>query len=86
MTRSTLSELLVRQRLMALGRALTPARKGEVNGVHHARVATRRLREALPVSRELGAVLLVHAEAPGPIAAAEQRLRETNADPRRYAT
>jgi CHAD domain-containing protein len=49
MTRSTPSELLVRQRLMALGRALPPARKGEVNGVHHARVATRRLREALPV-------------------------------------
>ncbi|HEY7189833.1 MAG TPA: CHAD domain-containing protein [Vicinamibacterales bacterium] len=49
MTRSTSSEMLVRQRLMALGRALSPARKGEVGGVHHARVATRRLREALPV-------------------------------------
>src|SRR4029078_8539286 len=49
MTRSTPSELLVRQRLTALGRSLTPARNGDVNGVHHARVATRRLREALPV-------------------------------------
>jgi CHAD domain-containing protein len=49
MTRSTPSELLVRQRLMALSRAVNPARKGDVNGVHHARVATRRLREALPV-------------------------------------
>jgi CHAD domain-containing protein len=49
MTRSTPSELLVRQRLMALGRSLPPARNGDVNGVHHARVATRRLREALPV-------------------------------------
>jgi len=49
MTRSTPSELIVRQRLMALGRSLAPARKGDVNGVHHARVATRRLREALPV-------------------------------------
>jgi CHAD domain-containing protein len=34
---------------MALGRALSPARKGDVTGVHHARVASRRLREALPV-------------------------------------
>jgi CHAD domain-containing protein len=34
---------------MALGRALTPARNGDVGGVHHARVATRRLREALPI-------------------------------------
>ena len=49
MTRSTPSELLVRQRLTALGRSLTPARNGDVNGVHHARVATRRLREAFPV-------------------------------------
>ena len=49
MTRSTPSELLVRQRLMALARSLSPARKGDVTGVHHARVATRRLREALPV-------------------------------------
>ena len=48
-TRSNRSEHLMRQRVGALGRALPKARKGEVNGVHHARVATRRLREALPV-------------------------------------
>ncbi len=44
------------------------------------------LREALPILRELGSVLLVHAEAPGPIAEAEARIRAENADPRRYAT
>jgi allantoinase len=33
------------------------------------------LREALPILAELGSVLLVHAEAPGPIAAAEARVR-----------
>ena len=49
MTRTSAYELLIRQRLAALGRALPPARKGDVNGVHQARVATRRLREALPL-------------------------------------
>jgi allantoinase len=44
------------------------------------------LREALPILRELGSVLLVHAEAPGPIAAAEARVRAQNPDPRRYAS
>lgn len=43
------AELLIRQRLAALGRGLAGARKGEVTGVHQARVATRRLREALPL-------------------------------------
>ena len=49
MTRTPPYELVIRQRLGALGRALPAARKGDVNGVHQARVATRRLREALPL-------------------------------------
>ena len=43
------SELLIRQRLSALSRALPGARAGEVPAIHQARVATRRLREALPL-------------------------------------
>ena len=43
------SELLLRQRLGALSRALPGARAGEVAAIHQARVATRRLREALPL-------------------------------------
>ena len=42
-------ELLIRQRLGALARTLPPARAGDVTSVHQARVATRRLREALPL-------------------------------------
>ena len=48
-TRANASELLIRQRLGALRRALPLAEGGDVNGVHQARVATRRLREALPL-------------------------------------
>ena len=56
MTRTPPSELVIRQRLAALARALPAARRGDVNGVHQARVATRRLREALPLlaGRRLG--------------------------------
>jgi CHAD domain-containing protein len=43
------SELMLRQRLAALGRGLAGARAGAVTGVHQARVATRRLREAIPL-------------------------------------
>jgi CHAD domain-containing protein len=43
------SELLIRQRLNALTRALPGATKGDPLLVHQARVATRRLREALPL-------------------------------------
>ena len=43
------AELLIRHRLSALGRALGGARAGNVDAVHQARVATRRLREALPL-------------------------------------
>jgi len=42
-------ELLIRQRLGALSRTLPSARAGDVTSVHQARVATRRLREALPL-------------------------------------
>jgi CHAD domain-containing protein len=47
--RTTPSELLIRQRLRALTRALPAAQQGDPTPVHHARVATRRLREALPL-------------------------------------
>ena len=43
------SELLVRQRLRALTSTLPAARVGDVHAIHQARVATRRLREALPL-------------------------------------
>lgn len=43
------SELLIRQRLNAISRALPGAQQGDPQLVHHARVATRRLREALPL-------------------------------------
>ena len=43
------SEVLVRQRLGALSRTLPSARAGDVSAIHQARVATRRLREALPL-------------------------------------
>jgi CHAD domain-containing protein len=43
------SSLLLQQRVAALRRQLSGARNGEVRAVHQARVATRRLREALPL-------------------------------------
>jgi CHAD domain-containing protein len=43
------SELLIRQRLTALTSALPGAKMGDPVLVHQARVATRRLREALPL-------------------------------------
>jgi CHAD domain-containing protein len=43
------SELMIRQRLLALSRTLPSARNGEPEGIHQARVATRRMREALPL-------------------------------------
>ncbi len=44
------------------------------------------LDQAMPVLRDLGLTLLVHAEAPAPLELAEQQLRGENADPRRYQT
>jgi CHAD domain-containing protein len=49
MKRTNPSELMIRQRLAALSRTLPGARKGDVHAVHQARVATRRIREALPL-------------------------------------
>jgi CHAD domain-containing protein len=49
MTDSHPSELMIRQRLLALSRALPSARNGDPEGIHQARVATRRMREALPL-------------------------------------
>ena len=43
---------VLRQRVTALARALNGARAGDVSAIHKARVATRRLREALPLLRE----------------------------------
>ena len=43
------SELMIRQRLLALSRTLPSAAGGDVNSIHHARVATRRVRAALPI-------------------------------------
>jgi CHAD domain-containing protein len=43
------SELLILQRLRALSRTIAGAQQGDVNAIHQARVATRRLREALPL-------------------------------------
>src|SRR5215204_1083472 len=49
MKRTNPSELIIRQRVAALSRTLPGARKGNVQAVHQARVATRRIREALPL-------------------------------------
>ena len=49
MTVSHPSELLIRQRLSVLTRLLPAAQGGDVSAIHHARVATRRLREAVPI-------------------------------------
>ena len=44
--------LLLRQRLTTLVEAMPAAQSGDMRSVHQARVATRRLREALPVLRK----------------------------------
>src|SRR6266545_2718271 len=49
MKRTTPSELLIRQRLTAVTRGLPGTRTGDVSSLHQTRVATRRLREALPL-------------------------------------
>jgi len=43
------SEVMIRQRLLALHRTLPSASSGDVNAIHQARVATRRVRAALPI-------------------------------------
>lgn len=55
------------------------------SGVDEFPMSTRAdLDAAMPVLRDLGRVLLVHAEAPGPLEAAERALAD--ADPRKYQT
>jgi CHAD domain-containing protein len=49
MRRAPASDLLIRQRLTALSRALPAAQQGDARSLHQARVASRRLREALPL-------------------------------------
>jgi CHAD domain-containing protein len=49
MARTPPSELLMRQRVSAVTRALPAARDGDAASLHQARIATRRLREALPL-------------------------------------
>ncbi len=49
MERSALSVAILRQRLITLLTAMPAAQLGEESSVHEARVASRRLREALPV-------------------------------------
>ncbi|MGH9349358.1 MAG: CHAD domain-containing protein, partial [Vicinamibacterales bacterium] len=49
MDRSAPSELLIRQRLRVLDKHLPLAAKGDVEALHQTRVASRRLREALPL-------------------------------------
>src|SRR5439155_5542176 len=47
--RTPAAEYLIRQRVAALGRALPAAKAGDARSLHQARVATRRLRAALPL-------------------------------------
>jgi CHAD domain-containing protein len=47
--RTPAAEYLIRQRVAALGRALPSAKHGDARSLHQARVATRRLRAALPL-------------------------------------
>src|SRR5262245_4052128 len=47
--RTPAAEYLIRQRVAALRRALPAAKDGDVKSLHQARVATRRLRAALPL-------------------------------------
>jgi len=49
MKRTAPAEHLIRQRLRAVTRALPAAERGHAESLHKARVATRRLREALPL-------------------------------------
>lgn len=73
MDRSAASELLIRQRLRALEKNLPGAARGNVSALHQARVATRRIREALPVvstgarGRRLDRQMRKIAQALGPV-------------------
>jgi allantoinase len=57
------------------------------SGVDEFPMSTRDdLDRAMPVLRDLGRTLLVHAEAPGPLEQAERELAAAGADPRAYQT
>jgi CHAD domain-containing protein len=82
--------MLVRQRLGALRRALPLARQGDAGAVHQARVATRRLRETIPLvargatRRKLERTVRSLTRALGPVReldVAAQMLRELAASP-----
>ncbi len=70
---TTASETLILQRLRALRRTLPGARQGDVGSIHQARVATRRLREVLPLvvdtkrARKLGRRVRELTRALGPV-------------------
>lgn len=71
--RANAAELLIRQRLAALSQALPAAKAGDVTAIHQARVATRRLREALPLvakgssGRKLAVTVRTVTRALGPV-------------------
>jgi CHAD domain-containing protein len=72
MERLSPTEGLARQRVASLTRTLRGARKGDAGAVHQARVATRRLREALPLvapkhGRRLGRAVRRLTRALGPV-------------------
>jgi CHAD domain-containing protein len=73
MDRSGPPDLLIRQRLLALEKNLPGAAKGNVDALHLARVASRRVREALPLlstggrARRLGRQVRKITQALGPV-------------------
>jgi CHAD domain-containing protein len=73
MDRSAPSELLIRQRLRTLEKNLPAAAKGNVDALHQARVASRRIREALPLvspggrAKRLGRQVRKITQALGPV-------------------
>lgn len=73
MKRTAPAEHLIRQRLRAVTRALPAAERGHAESLHKARVATRRLREALPLvasggrGRKLGRAVRRLTRALGPV-------------------
>src|SRR5688572_27940208 len=62
MPRTLPSELLVRQRLLMLSKALPAATTGDVAALHQARVASRRMRAALPMVTTNGRVKKIERE------------------------
>jgi CHAD domain-containing protein len=67
------AELVIRQRMNVLARALPAVKRGDAAAIHQARVATRRLREAMSLAgsgagaRKIGATLRRWTRALGPV-------------------